>query len=182
MWRADQAGLYHDPDLQLTLSWKKTSAPTAAWGARYHEGYDLAMRFLDESAEAARAEEAEHKAARRRELEQAQKLAETERARAEEQAAAVGRLRRQAVWLSVLMLLAVIASIWAYRTRKHAEEAAGEAKYSQEQAELSAQDAQREKRRAEQLQSRAVPHRRAIGHHDGVAAAVELGDFSLADA
>ena len=53
---------------------------------------------------------------------------------------------------------------------------------AEEQAELSAQDAQREKRRAEQLQSRAVPHRRAIGHHDGVAAAVELGDFSLADA
>jgi tetratricopeptide (TPR) repeat protein len=55
---AGKAALLRDPELQIALDWRAAAAPTAAWAERYsrREGdFDLAMRYLDRSAEAARA-------------------------------------------------------------------------------------------------------------------------------
>ncbi len=49
---AGRAGLYRDPDLQLALDWKERETPTASWAHAYHDGYEGALRFLDESREA----------------------------------------------------------------------------------------------------------------------------------
>jgi WD40 repeat protein/transcriptional regulator with XRE-family HTH domain len=66
----------------------------------------------------------EHEAQRQRELEAAQKLAETEKARAEEQASSVKRLRRGRVFLAgalaVAIVAAIIAGIFASNARQQA--------------------------------------------------------------
>jgi WD40 repeat protein/transcriptional regulator with XRE-family HTH domain len=57
--------------------------------------------------------EAEERARQQRELENAQKLAETERARAEEQAHSVKRLRQRALLLVGALVVAVVAAVFA---------------------------------------------------------------------
>ena len=62
---AGQAGLLGPPELQVALSWRDRRRPTAAWAQRYRRGFDAAMGFLDESAqafEAARRQDAEQQA------------------------------------------------------------------------------------------------------------------------
>src|SRR5262245_51022176 len=44
-----QAGFYRDADLQVALNWYKEKQPIDVWGKRYHEGFDQAITFLDES-------------------------------------------------------------------------------------------------------------------------------------
>jgi len=80
----NRAGLYHDPDLQIALSWRQESAPNQAWAEQYGGGYAESMAFLDKSRELAEREAREKEAARQRELKQAQELAEAQRLRAEE--------------------------------------------------------------------------------------------------
>lgn len=43
------AGLLRPPDLTFALEWRRREQPTAAWAARYHEGFALVMDFLDRS-------------------------------------------------------------------------------------------------------------------------------------
>ena len=79
LYRENKAGLYRDPDLQISLSWRDQNNPTEAWADRYYPGYNEAMAFLDESYETAIAEEKAKEEARKRELDQARRLAEEER-------------------------------------------------------------------------------------------------------
>jgi len=79
LYRENKAGLYRDPDLQISLSWRDQNNPTEAWADRYYPGYNDAMAFLDESHETAIADEKAREEARKRELEQARRLAEEER-------------------------------------------------------------------------------------------------------
>ena len=79
LYRENKAGLYRDPDLQISLSWRDQNNPTEAWADRYYPGYKDAMAFLEESHETAIAEEKAKEEARIRELEQARRLAEEER-------------------------------------------------------------------------------------------------------
>ncbi|MGB0550023.1 MAG: hypothetical protein ACPGR8_12910, partial [Limisphaerales bacterium] len=79
LYRENKAGLYRDPDLQISLSWRDQNNPTEAWADRYYPGYKDAMAFLEESHETAIAEEKAKEEARKRELEQARRLAEEER-------------------------------------------------------------------------------------------------------
>ena len=79
LFKENKAGLYRDPDLQISLSWRDQNNPTEAWADRYYPGYKGAMAFLDESHETAIAEEKAKEEARKRELEQARRLAEEER-------------------------------------------------------------------------------------------------------
>jgi hypothetical protein len=65
-------------------------------------------------------EEKEKQAQRQRELEQTQALAEAERRRAEEQARAARRLRRLALVLAAVFLVAVGAAIFAWSARQQA--------------------------------------------------------------
>ncbi len=87
--------------------------------------------FLEASREAAEREQAEREAARERELEAAQKLAETERQRAEEQAKASARLRQRAVYLTLALgasIVLLLATVWlgqlANRNARTAQEQA----------------------------------------------------------
>ena len=79
LYRENKAGLYRDPDLQISLAWRDQNNPTEAWADRYYPGYNDAMVFLDESHETAVADEKAREEARKRELEQARRLAEEER-------------------------------------------------------------------------------------------------------
>lgn len=49
LYSEGKASLWRDPDLQLALNWCAEDQPTAAWARRYGEGFDDAMRFLEES-------------------------------------------------------------------------------------------------------------------------------------
>ena len=73
-----RAGLYHDPDLQIALSWREASEPNSAWAGQVGGRFDEAMAFLDTSREAAEREENQREATRQRELERARQLAETQ--------------------------------------------------------------------------------------------------------
>jgi DNA-binding SARP family transcriptional activator/tRNA A-37 threonylcarbamoyl transferase component Bud32 len=69
--------------------------------------------FLVSSVTAKEARKVEEEARRQRELETAKQLAQTEKARAEEQAESAGNLRRRAVYLGIALLVAVILAIVA---------------------------------------------------------------------
>ena len=84
----------------------------------------LESEFLQVSQEIARREQEEREAQRQRELEAAQKVAETERRRAEEQIMATGRFRRLAGVLAVVVLLAAAAAVVAIWQQQQAQEQA----------------------------------------------------------
>ena len=69
--------------------------------------------FLTASIEQEQHDALEREAQRQRELEVAQKLAETEKARAEEQASSVKQLRQRGVFLASALALAMVAAIIA---------------------------------------------------------------------
>ncbi|KPK11168.1 MAG: hypothetical protein AMJ56_06610 [Anaerolineae bacterium SG8_19] len=89
------------------------------------------LTFLEASITAREARLTEEEARRQRELETAQQLAEMERARAEEQTQAAGRLRQRAIFLTgalvVAGILAIAAFFFANQSNQNAEEAAAEA-------------------------------------------------------
>ena len=99
---AGKANLWRDPDLQLALDWRDKEKPIPAWAARYHEGFEHAIGFLEASV-ALRDAEARETAARlqekedqrQRALEQAQALAEEQKRRAEAERHGRGRESRQ---------------------------------------------------------------------------------------
>ncbi len=83
--------------------------------------------FLEASLTARQEREAKEAARLQRELEIAQKLAETEKQRAEEQSQAAGRLRWLAVGLAVFLLAAIAAAWFALNQRTVAQRNAAEA-------------------------------------------------------
>lgn len=102
----DPGGLYRGARLAQALEWSIT-----------HED-DLNLlehSFLEASQAQANQEAAEREAQRQRELEAARKLAENERARAEEQTQSNRRLRQRAVYLAIAFVivgvLALVASV-----------------------------------------------------------------------
>ena len=126
---AGKASLWRDPDLQLALDWQAKEQPTAVWAARYHEGFEPAMGFLQASV-ARRDEEAREQEARRQEqetqrqraLEQAQALAEEQQRRAEEQTQAAKRLRWLLGIVAVLAMIAVGAAAVAVSQSRTAQQ------------------------------------------------------------
>ena len=69
--------------------------------------------FLAASVEQEQHESLEREAQRQRELEAAQKLAETEKAHVEEQARSIKRLRQRAVYLIAVLVIALVSAIFA---------------------------------------------------------------------
>ncbi len=131
-----RAGLYHDPDLQIALSWRDTARPNAAWAEQYGGGFDEAMAFLDMSREVAQREEKEREAARQRELERARQFAETQ--------AKVARLfKRFAGSLAVGLCCAVGLTIWAFKLRQEAKRQESFAQTKKAEAEAQRSIAQR---------------------------------------
>ncbi len=162
--RADQAGLYRGPDLQIALAWMNEAQPTAAWGERYRPGFHLALEFLQASDAAGRADEIAAEEQRQRELEQARALADAEYQRAELQQKSVSRLRLLSGGVAIVALLAVFASVFAFQARTRAlvarqqaaeertraVEKAEEAEVAEEKATVSAKEASLQQEKAEQ--------------------------------
>ncbi len=105
-------------------------AAACEWTEEHAEALNsLEREFLAASQAAAEAVEREKEAARQRELAQAhalaeeqQRRAETERERAEEQVRSGSRLRRLAVALAAVFLLAVVAAVIAFTARATAQQ------------------------------------------------------------
>ena len=114
LWREAKAGLYRDPDLQITLSWMDTTQPSVAWAGRYDSNYSLALEFLESSDHAHRQAERAAEENRQRELRQAKELADSQERLAEEQAASARKFRRQFQISCVIAIIAVVASIVAF--------------------------------------------------------------------
>ncbi|MGH8572510.1 MAG: WD40 repeat domain-containing protein, partial [Gammaproteobacteria bacterium] len=134
--RAGKAGLWGEPDLTYARQWQEREAPNAAWAERYGPGFDDAGAFLRHS-EAAHAAELEQKhqraeagrMAKERELEQAKTLAEAQRQRADEQAAARIRQRRLSRALGALLVLAAVTAIYGWQQKGAADEYRQEAEH-----------------------------------------------------
>lgn len=138
--------LLSGPALQLALDWKEKRNPNQTWANRYHPALAQALRFLEESkarrdhdiaeAEQRSKEELERQ---RRDLEQAQLLAEEKQRFAEAEAAAqkkeldaalllatqretAARWQRRAILgLGILLALAVATTVYAFKARSNAE-------------------------------------------------------------
>jgi WD40 repeat protein len=84
------------------------------WTESHADRLNQAERdFLVASIEHEQHETLEREAQRQRELEAAQKLAETEKARVEEQSRSIRQLRRRAVYLIAILVVAVISALFA---------------------------------------------------------------------
>lgn len=93
--------LYLDgPELEEMLTWREKQNPSAPWAQRYHTGFEQARLFLEKS----RVERDEKERFRKEESERALRQARAE----------VLRLR---VLLGVILLLALLASIFALRNQ-----------------------------------------------------------------
>jgi WD40 repeat protein len=136
-----KADLYHDPDLQIALSWRKTAQPNAAWAQRYHAGFELAVAFLEKSAAAKRSEDQARETARQKELEQAKALAKTQRRRAEEQIRFAARLKWFVRGLGLVALIALTAFAAAWFARQEARRQAQLAELNRETADRNARQA-----------------------------------------
>lgn len=121
----DPSGLYRGARLAQAVEWAATHGDEM--NARERE-------FLDASRDMAIREEAEREARRQRELEAAQRLAEAERKRAEEQAQAARALRRRAIGLAGLLALAVIMATAAVFLGQQASDNARRADSNAQQA------------------------------------------------
>jgi len=138
-----KAGLYRDPDLQIALSWREAHQPTEAWSQRYHEGFQTAVAFLEESRQAQQRALAEKEAARQRELEQAQALAEAQRLRLEEQQRLGTRLKWLVRGLGLVAMVALVALFMALTSSRLARD-------NEERAEQNADEARRQAERAQE--------------------------------
>lgn len=87
-------------------------AQAREWASVHEERLNASEQaFLAASIDQEQHDALEREAQRQRELESAQKLAETEKARAEEQAASVKRLRQRGVFLASALVLVIVAAI-----------------------------------------------------------------------
>ena len=123
----DRAGLWQDPDLQLALDWRRRNQPTEAWAIRYHPDFARAIRFLEDSQTAAEADRQKEEVARRRELLQAQALADERARRLAEQETAAVRLRRFLVGLLAALGIAIGAVITAFWLKTVADKSSQQA-------------------------------------------------------
>lgn len=114
--REGREGLLTDPALTLALEWREHERPNRAWAARYHEEFDEAVAYLEESRAHRDAQAEAERERQRRELEMTHAFAD-------EQARAARRLRRLAVGLVVLVALSLAAFAFAVREARKAREA-----------------------------------------------------------
>src|SRR5262249_19904143 len=121
----DWSAMDHDPDL---LYRGARLAQTREWASTHEDEMNaLEVEFLAASIEASEQQVAEREAQRQRELVAAQKLADTERKRAEEQTSSANRLQmrnRVVTALGIIaIILAVLASLFSIQANRNAEQA-----------------------------------------------------------
>ena len=115
LYQTGQAGLWHDPDLQLALDWQAQNQPTQAWAVRSHPDFSAAMHFLQESSAAREADQREEEAERQHELEQTRLIAEERAQRLSVQEKSATRLRRLLAGLAIVLVIALGAAVVAIR-------------------------------------------------------------------
>jgi WD40 repeat protein len=115
-----EAGLWRDPELQLTVNWRDTQRPTEAWARRYDPQFDRASAFLAASVET-------------RDADAAVRDAEAAARRLSERR--VQRLTRAVLVISVLAL----AGVWRFWSVARANET--EATQLQSEADIASQAA-----------------------------------------
>ena len=119
----DWSGTNHDPDLLFRGG---RLAQTREWASTHQEEMNtMEDEFLAASVESSEHEVAEREAQRQRELEAAQKLADTERRRAEEQTYAAHRLRTRNRVVTALgaigITLAILAGVLSIQSNQNAK-------------------------------------------------------------
>ena len=137
LWKKGEAGLYHDPDLQIAQSWRDQYEPNKAWADLYGGGFDVASEFLEASEEEGRREEREKELARQKELEQAQELADA-------RAKSARNMKRFAAVVGVVAVIALAAMGFAVKAQKAAELAQNEANKARESAEIAEENVKKE--------------------------------------
>jgi WD40 repeat protein/transcriptional regulator with XRE-family HTH domain len=115
----------HDPDLLYRGS---RLAQALEWASIHQDEMNpLEAEFLAAAAEDSEHQAAEREAQRQRELETAQKLADTERKRAEEQMHSANRLRTRNRVVTALgttaLVLAILAGVFSIQSNRNAEQA-----------------------------------------------------------
>jgi len=95
LYRAGEAALWREPDLQMALDWRDHVEPNEAWARRYHPEFDAAIDFLEKSKKQQHEETAEREREQRERIEQAEALAEARR-------------RQRQGLVALILLLAVI--------------------------------------------------------------------------
>ena len=135
LYQQKKAGLWRDPDLSNAQLWQQTQRPTSGWAKRYHQEFELAIAFLDQSR-------------RERELE----IAEEQRRRDED----LHRVRRQVAQLTAVCVIAlaflaltVYAGIKFKAERSVAVESARKAESERQEAERDKQQAEIAKEQAD---------------------------------
>jgi len=119
----DWSGMDHDPDL---LYRGARLAQAREWASTHQEEMNaLESEFLAASIEASERQVAEREAQRQRELEAAQRLANTERRRAEEQTHSADRLRTRNRVVTALgaiaVMLAILAGVFSVQSNQNAD-------------------------------------------------------------
>jgi len=124
------AGPWRDPELQVGLDWRNKEERQAAWAELYGGGFEQAMNFLTESESIREKENQEKEERQRRELdyEKTVALAEEQKLRIAIQTKATKRLRALMTALAILFAAALIASFWAVRQERKAENLRRESK------------------------------------------------------
>ena len=112
LYSTGEAGLYHDPDLRIAITWREEHHPNERWASRYSGDFHAAMKFLDDSQTQKEADEKAKEEARKRELEQAKALAKAEKERADIQRKSA---KRNKIFAVFLLALSVLAGVMAYQ-------------------------------------------------------------------
>ena len=149
LWDDRKAGLFRNPDLQIALSWREQESPNAPWADQYGGHFETAIGFLDTSNADVEAEQQAKEAARQRELQQAQLLAEARQLQLEHQQRTAGKLRKLIAGVAGVALVAGIACVLALVANDRARKLAVVASSEKDKAELNAKEAEQAKRGTE---------------------------------
>ncbi len=123
----DKQGLWRDNQLQFGEDWYNEQAPNQAWARQYHEGFETAIRFLENGI-----------ARRNADIEAARKQKEQE-----------DRRKRIILWSVVTAALICLGLAgWAVSESRKAEISKSEAEMKAQEALLSKLEAENEKRNA----------------------------------
>lgn len=115
------AGMERAPDM---LYRGARLAQTREWVSKHKDELnELESEFLAKSIEAVERETIEREAQRRRELDAARKLAETEKQHAEEQARSAGKLRKRALYLAGVLVITLVMTVMAVLFGRQAQTA-----------------------------------------------------------
>ena len=153
-----QGELWRGVDLLNAQRWKEKQGPTRDWAKRYGDAYLQAMIFLAQSEAAEKGQQQRQEQERQQALERARELAETQKARADEQAKAAKRFQWVAGVIGVLLLVMIGVAIYAQYQRSLAAQAQERAEREKQQAEHERQRAQQEEQNAKRAAEAAKRH------------------------